>query len=149
MHWCKAICHWPKPENAIQFYMNSTSGRSWCFSLSEINTMCAIFTAFHKFNQIHSKATFTPLQWLYIHFLSSQMLMNSCITAAINILFRKRCIYFCLFSSKVVYLSNIVSYISIMSLWLIENIKPGWSSTVTPQLTLGSSLQAQEQSCHW
>lgn len=33
-----------------------------------------------------------------------------------------------------------------MSLCLVRKIKPGWMSTLTPRLTPGSSLQAQEQS---
>ncbi len=43
--------------------------------------------------------------------------------------------YFGLFDSKVVYLSNMILYISIMNPCPIQRIKPGWKSTVTPQMT--------------
>lgn len=70
--WCKAIFHWPKTLwmwfscfwEVFFFCVNSVPGRSCCFALSEINTMCAIFTAFHKFHRIHNDETF--LCWLFI-----------------------------------------------------------------------------------
>lgn len=60
VEWCKAICHLAEPMNVIQFFLwIALPGRSPCFSLGEINTMCGIFTAFHKFNQIDSNETLT------------------------------------------------------------------------------------------
>lgn len=38
--------------------MNRVPGRSRCFSLGEINSMCAISTAFHKFHRTHNDETF-------------------------------------------------------------------------------------------
>lgn len=84
--------------------------------------MCAIFTAYHKF-----RYTVMRLSHSYNNtsFLVSSV-ENLCIgSSASSILFVQKeptmqCIYFCLFSSKVIYLSVMVSYISIMSACLIS-----------------------------